>query len=503
MKTLWTVTASAIVLGLILNVGPASAASDRTVFVISDSHFGVGHTKDGKGWDSYEDARWPDDLAAFLEYADKNGAGRADLVINGDTFELWQSRDVPCKYGKEKEAGCSGPDAQRRLQRVLSEHAREMKMLGDFGRKRGNRLLLVVGNHDVALMLPGMEQLVRDAVQLPPDRFVLLRSGFWESDDHLVFAEHGHEIPTDPNAFPGWPNVVITRNHVEHVPRPWGEQFVQDFYNQFESKYPAIDNFTSDGAGIGYALRAEGVVGSARGVASFLKFLAFRESWKQFAQVMGTDDDNPQWDVAAERKRGSQFLIDSFPKDDGLRLAVTSGNRKEIDKFVRDRHLLSDDEIREICDARRQRAKAGERVVTCSSAAGLGGDDDTLGAVTDSVLRKRDERIAAHLSDLKKSPKVFIYSHTHAADRFELAGPKIAVFNTGAWQRLLTKQEFEKRVGSADPIPVFRALTPDELAACYTFVVVAPYTDVPKGQLKSWRRADPSKPWEASNDSCH
>jgi UDP-2,3-diacylglucosamine pyrophosphatase LpxH len=502
MKNRWIVVIGAI--SAALASAPARAASDRYVYFISDSHFGIGHTSSGGTWDNYEDARWPDDLAAFLTYVDQTAGGRADLVMNGDTFELWQSREVPCKYAGEKGTGCSASDARRRLQRVVSQHAREMKMLGEFTRKGSNRLFLVVGNHDVALLLPGMEDLVRAALQLGPERFALLRSGLWESDDHLILAEHGHEIPTDPNAFPGWPDkVVFQRKQEAHVPRPWGEQFVQEFYNQFESRYPAIDNFTSDGDGIGYALRAEGVVGSAVGVASFLKFLAFRQSWKQFGQVLGTDSDNPQWDIAAERKKGSQFLVDSFPKNEGVRVAVTPNNRHDVDEFVRNPEMLSDGEIREICDARRERAKSGAPILTCQTTSGLGTDEGTLGSVADNLLRRRDARINTHLAALNKKPRIFIYSHTHAADRFTLSDSKIAVFNTGAWQRLLTKAEFEKMVGASDPIPFFRKLTPDDLAACYTFVLVAPYKDTPRGALKTWRRAAASKQWEASDKTCH
>src|SRR3569623_1070935 len=95
--------------------GVAHAKSDRYLAFISNSHLGIGHAPAPNGgvggapgarWDNYEDARWPEDLKAFLEDLQAIGNGRVDLVLNGDTFELWQSRDVPCIY-EDANLGCS------------------------------------------------------------------------------------------------------------------------------------------------------------------------------------------------------------------------------------------------------------------------------------------------------------------------------------------------------------------------------------------------------------
>src|SRR5580698_8867959 len=80
--------------------------SDRLRIFISDTHFGpgkvVGH------WHNYEDARWAPEFAAFLDEMNTLGRGKADLILNGDTFELWQSLDPnDCTGAANKNLGCT------------------------------------------------------------------------------------------------------------------------------------------------------------------------------------------------------------------------------------------------------------------------------------------------------------------------------------------------------------------------------------------------------------
>ena len=165
---------------------PVHAKSDRYVFVISDTHFGVGRDKTG-AWDAYEDARWPGDLATFLKYAGVTGAGKADLVINGDVFELWQSRDIPCVYSS-KDAGCSDADALLRFKKVVTAHAEEINLLKAFASTADNKLTLVVGNHDVALLLPSVKAELLRTFACPECKVSFQDTGVWQSDDGKVRA---------------------------------------------------------------------------------------------------------------------------------------------------------------------------------------------------------------------------------------------------------------------------------------------------------------------------
>src|SRR5690242_16373722 len=69
--------------------GSPPPGTERLRIFISDTHFGVGKV-DGH-WHNFEDARWAPEFEAFLREMNRMGNGKADLIFNGDTFELWQS----------------------------------------------------------------------------------------------------------------------------------------------------------------------------------------------------------------------------------------------------------------------------------------------------------------------------------------------------------------------------------------------------------------------------
>jgi len=458
---------------------PVHAKSDRYVFVISDTHFGVGRDKTG-AWDAYEDARWPGDLATFLKYAGVTGAGKADLVINGDVFELWQSRDIPCVYSS-KDAGCSDADALLRFKKVVTAHAEEINLLKAFASTADNKLTLVVGNHDVALLLPSVKAELLRTFACPECKVSFQDTGVWQSDDGKVRAEHGHEIGEDLNAFDGWPQPFIRLNATTHVRRPWGEQFVQDFYNQFETKYPAIDNITDELKAMRLGLQAEGVRGSMKGTLEFLRFLALHESWTQAMQLMGEDGSaGSAWVVANERAKGALFLEQSFAENDVVQQLLKNVKRADADKFVRDSARLSDPDIIAICDARAGRKASGLPGTLC---------DHPAGNLVNNALTHRLAIFTAYLSRIKPLPRVFVYSHTHSAERFVVINPDVEVLNTGAWQRLVSPEQIDAKAKAAGKKSeeILRQLRPEDLEACYNFVAIAPYGNLPKAELRSWR----------------
>src|SRR5207245_2196728 len=71
------------------------AGTGRLLILISDMHLGVGRASDGE-WHNYEDARWAGEFDSFLKEMNGQGKGKADLILNGDTFELWQSLEKDC-----------------------------------------------------------------------------------------------------------------------------------------------------------------------------------------------------------------------------------------------------------------------------------------------------------------------------------------------------------------------------------------------------------------------
>lgn len=360
-----------------------SVASARSLVFISDLHFGVGHDEKGL-WHPYEDFRWQAEFSAFLKTIDRSGKGETDLVLNGDTFELWQSLTADC-VPVDKNLGCSESEALVRIKRVLEQHAAELAELKSFAGAGKNRLYLIPGNHDAALLFPKVAAAVQQA--LPTVQF--LTKGYFLSDDGTVYAEHGHQIGHDPNRFAHWPQPFLSRPRgaPARLERPWGEQFVQKFYNQYEAKYPTIDNLASEATGAVFGLAAEGTEAPV-GMGRFFKFMLLEESWAQFRGVLGSDLA-PTWDVTAAKRLGARFVVESAPSESALwRLSDA-----EAQVVAR---TLTEDDIRALCDAREIQRRAGRNVAACATMS-LGSGEGTLGAAASGLLRSRNANFRAHL----------------------------------------------------------------------------------------------------------
>ena len=230
--------------------------------IASDLHMGVGRNAGGE-WLPAEDFRWQDDFAAFLKAIDEAGKGATDLVLNGDTFELWQSATDDCRH-REAELGCTEKEALARLERVIAAHAPDLAALGTFARNGSNRLVLVPGDHDAALLFPAVAARAIASFNAP-GRVEVATRGYWLSADGAVYAEHGHQMPGDPYAFTTWPRPFVRGDAGLHLERPPGERLAQTLYNDLESRFPILDNFAQEGAGLKYAGAADpAVLPSAR-----------------------------------------------------------------------------------------------------------------------------------------------------------------------------------------------------------------------------------------------
>jgi Calcineurin-like phosphoesterase len=466
------------------------APKERMTVILSDTHFGVGRTAQGGPWHAFEDFRWAEDFQAFLKAVDERGRGATDLVLNGDTYELWQSLESDCGNDRDEDYGCTEAEALKRIQRVIGEHEAEMKALGEFASSGGNRVVIVPGNHDAALLFPAVADEAVRRIPAPAGRVCVAMEGFWLSDDRQIYAEHGHQIGADVNGFgKRWPN-PFWPGQPAHLIRTWGERGVQMFYNQYEEKYPAIDNLNDEGAGITYGRAAEGLVRTALAAGKFLRFALFGVSWPQFTSTMSSNE-RPAWDVAAIRAYGDGFLVESFPKDSPLREAAERALAEgELGLSVKD---LSDEEIEELCNRRAAMSMAQSAETPTISTCPRG----HLTAATERFLVSRDEKFARHLRETNQKLvqenrlkvgepfEIFVYSHTHRAESLfkPLASQwEPVVLNTGAWQRLAIVEDLEslRRNKGWSAKQVLSSIKLDDLPACYSFIVV-------KAQLPSLR----------------
>jgi UDP-2,3-diacylglucosamine pyrophosphatase LpxH len=470
-----------------------NTGSSRQRVFISDLHMGVGRQADGR-WSNFEDFRWAPEFRAFLDEIDRAGNGATDLVIVGDAFELWQSTTDDCIY-PEKDFGCTEVDAMARMSRIVANHSDELAALGAFAKMGANHVVFVPGNHDAALLFDGVAQMAQAAMDAGA-AVEVNRTGAWISPDSAIYAEHGHEIGKEVNRFDGWPHPFVGRP--PHLQRPWGEQFVQHYYNRFESKYPIIDNILSEGVGVHYAMKAEGLTETAADIGRLVNFFVTKLSWAQFSGSVGGGENSRDWDVERVRQQGDRFFIESLPPNDPLRSAADQAAKEHV--LGLSIQELTDDDIREICDARAALNAAEPKVKLVSAPERC--PRRTAGALTQRGLRRsRDAILREHLQkrsqELKQAQpgasefQLFVFGHTHQAeDAFRpMQGTgsdwQPVAINTGAWQRVIEPVDLEEWRGARAEAAVLTA-QPEELPPCYSLVVVGPYAAKPTPRLRYW-----------------
>lgn len=471
----------------------AAAQGQRYLAVISDLHIGLGRGPDGK-WNPMEDFRWDAALRSFLARVQECGAGRVDLVIAGDLLELWQPpADAACKDRQ----GCSIAEAERITEAVLRGHRETLAVLKAFANAGSNRIHVIPGNHDAALLVPRIWKKFESALGAASGRLVLVKSGVWLSDDGTVLIEHGHQIGGDVNRYDTWPEVVRSVGGAEYIVRPWGENFVQALFNEQETQYPVIDNLSPESAGARFRMADRGLWGSASDLARFLAFNLFETSPQQKVQFLGGPDDRaPQrWDVQLGRQMGHRLLSDALPAEDPFRAALLAADergqalRSELDAAVRDASRTSDAEVLLLCDqvAIRQDAPRCEPRV-------LGAGVEKLIVPRMRVMR---EHVRARLAQADQARvRTLIYGHTHMLEEawsLDISDfVTVTVLNSGAFQRVVDELGFVARAKARGitPARALKVLEVSDLAPCYSAVLVPASGGASQARTVHWHAPD-------------
>ncbi|HZP87041.1 MAG TPA: metallophosphoesterase [Burkholderiales bacterium] len=465
-----------IALGVLIGIPTAHAAQNRLLVVISDLHLGVGRQSDGS-WDPSEDFRWGKALAGFLAEISRQGGDAVDLVIAGDFLELWQPpRDIACE-GDGADLGCTVGEMKALVARVLTAHRADLAALADFAGRGSNRVHLIPGNHDSSLLLPEVWSLVVDALGIPSERVVLVETGLWSSANGQVLIEHGHQIGSDVNRYATWPKITARQDQNDYVIRPWGERFVQQLFNAEEREYPIIDNLGPETAGARYRMADRGLWKSAADVARFIAFNLFETSIAQKSAVLGEQGDAQADAQACTRELGFRLFTQALKPDDALRRQIEADSeegralRAALDAQARE---LSEEDLLHLCAQRTE--------------------TETLGAAIESKLVPRSEILRRHVGErLKSYPRasVFVYGHTHQLEepwplRINLER-ELIVTNTGAFQRLVDEPGFlERAKGFASPQEALRRMRPEDLAPCYSAVLISYRNGAPAANTVLW-----------------
>ena len=485
--------------------GPAPAQSPvapaiRPLYVISDTHFGVGRAG-GMAVHPMEDFRWPRAFEAFLRKIAAQNPDGVDLLIAGDFLELWQHPTVLCANSADEECGCTLPQMLEIVKDVLDAHRAELASLGDFLANPRNRVVVMPGNHDAALTDDMVWALVAGRIQQGRDRFIRVPDGVFLSADGRIAVEHGHQPAFDVNAFPDWPHGVVKAcADGPRFFRPWGENFVQSLYNEVEVNLPLIDNMVPDSEGRAlyerYSAQRRTTLAD---LARFIEFNLLQTSFYQKLQAL--DLSKPGESLTREKVQQCRRCLgaDIFIIGNPLAQAVLSRGGAEASNFLealRDRARgLGDNEARVLC----------ERAVLMSPNAqlplGVGGSSEVVcqGSLATAARALFDPdgsgALRTRVADLyrrsQKRLSLYVFGHTHEA---KLAMPvempdglTIDALNTGAFQRLMARPFFEgKKFQGESDIDALRRLRHDDLAACYSLVKISYKGRRPEAEVKQW-----------------
>ena len=215
----------------------------RRVVFASDLHLGSNPTLD----DFTRDV----EFEGFLDLPEfkPSGDDRVELVLLGDSFDLWQAvSEDECHQEKSKRIDLAYVAASEavRLDGVRGKHLRWFEALGRFAERPGCRLVVVPGNHDHSLIDPTVQARVARHLGLSgSDRLSFVN--FYEDSMLRLYADHGNQYDHN-NAYDDFARVDWRQDCR-------GYYFVKLFLNRIEYRDPRIDNSPSGWGAVWHWLR--------------------------------------------------------------------------------------------------------------------------------------------------------------------------------------------------------------------------------------------------------
>lgn len=204
---------------------------NKIKIIVSDFHIGKGrYLSDGRR-NILEDFLDDRKFIEFLNYygGDNFKDKDVELICNGDFFNILQvdASDTHTNMITEDISAA-------KMELIIQGHPELMDALKEFVSKQNCNVVLIVGNHDAALLWPDVQKILRDRIG-SKIRFI---DDFYVFD--TVFVTHGHryEFLNHFNPKDFW---YEGKDKERYMRLPWGSYFVVDFLNRMKKTRPYID----------------------------------------------------------------------------------------------------------------------------------------------------------------------------------------------------------------------------------------------------------------------
>lgn len=448
-------------------VGPESVTPGIRRLIVSDIHMGSG--------DRLDDFDSDEELAAFIR-SHALGGGPTELILAGDTFEFLQVR-----LSELGDYEWSGAAARRRLQEILSAHPEPIAALRAFVAAPGMQLTVLIGNHDFELHYDAAKQLLRQALNLPPDDRRLRFAISYEGGG--IYLEHG-------NQFDPWNRFMSFEGISEPFEVVRGTQVVKDVINPLEddplTDAPLVDNVKPVSAFFWYMLslprlrRPEVRRFVTRSLLLLFRSVALPRTYRRPViqvreELLGAPGQTLQRELAL------QAVYDSDPNLRRAAAARYGGVEPEL-------HL-------------RQRIAQGSIALAQAFAHRLGGEREPSEAALAQMeqeagrqlrreIREFKDSVLRQIAQIAASPEhghntLFVCGHTHLAQVVALSDTQTYI-NIGTWTEVVLDIAAHRRQEQRFPF----------LEICYPEGRAAPH-----GQLLVWRGiGQEPAPWSAGPD---
>lgn len=249
------------------------------IVVVSDLHLSEGRHPDTRKLAPTEDFFFDGEFSRFLEGFDSGSPEPVHLIINGDLFDFLQvsitreeiersdhlrglseqEKAYICKYGAKTDE----LSTIIKLEKIARGHPVFFDSLHNFIAK-GNRLTIIIGNHDIELFWPGVQECFLRLVRVDELALNAANGGdlaanvrfspwFYYDRDYRFYAEHGNQYE-ELNSFRHFLYPVLPRRRSE-INLPVGSLFVRYLLNKVENINPFADNIKPNTKYIAWVLR--------------------------------------------------------------------------------------------------------------------------------------------------------------------------------------------------------------------------------------------------------